>query len=200
VALVLVVASANPDKVAEIEALLAVALPEAELRPRPRGLPDVEETGRTLEENARLKAMAVAEATGLAAVADDTGLEVEALDGAPGVVTARYAGEHATYGENVAKLLGALAGVCERRASFRTVALVRWADGREARAEGVVGGRIADAPRGASGFGYDPVFEPIGGGGKTFAEMGPEAKHELSHRARAFRALAEVLRAGSTAG
>lgn len=193
--MILVVASANPDKVEEIRAILAAAAPSIELRPRPPELPDVEETGATLEENARLKASAIAEATGLPAVADDTGLEVAALRGAPGVHTSRYAGENATYGENVAKLLGSLLGVTDRRARFRTVALVRWPDGREVSAEGIVDGTIAEEARGAQGFGYDPVFVADEGGGKTFAELGPAVKHEFSHRGRAFRALAAKLTA-----
>lgn len=189
-------ASANPDKAAEIQAILTAALPGLELRPRPPDVPDVEETGTTLLDNARLKAVALAEATGMPAVADDTGLEVRALRGAPGVYSARYAGEHATYGENVAKLLGSLAGVEDRRACFRTVAMVRWPDGREVVAEGSVEGTIATAARGDRGFGYDPVFVPDGGGGRTFAELGPEAKHATSHRGRAFRALATSLARG----
>jgi XTP/dITP diphosphohydrolase len=188
--LVLVVASANPDKVTEIRAILREVLPDVELRPRPDHVGDVDETGDTLEENARLKAVAVSMATGLPAVADDTGLEVVALDGAPGVVTARFAGPAATYADNVAKLLASMTGVADRRAQFRTVALVRWPDGREVAVEGAVDGRIAESARGESGFGYDPVFEPEGGGGATFAELGEEGKRRLSHRARAFRALA----------
>jgi XTP/dITP diphosphohydrolase len=196
---ILVLASANPDKAAEISAILAQALPDVELRPRPDEVPDIPETGDTLEDNARLKADAIAAATGLPAVADDTGLEVAALHGAPGVYSSRFAGEHATYRENVARLLGSLVGVSDRTARFRTVAMVRWPDGRELAAEGAVDGRIAESARGDTGFGYDPVFEPEGGGGRTFAELGPERKREMSHRARAFRALADKL-AGTTAG
>ncbi|HZQ86975.1 MAG TPA: RdgB/HAM1 family non-canonical purine NTP pyrophosphatase [Acidimicrobiales bacterium] len=192
--LVLVLASNNPDKAAEIRAILGTALPGVDLRPRPADLGEVDETGDTLEENARLKAVAIAGATRLPAVADDTGLEVAALDGAPGVRSSRYAGEHATYADNVAKLLAAMAGKPERAARFRTVAIVCWPDGREVIADGAVDGRIATEARGSSGFGYDPVFEPDGGGGLTFAELGPEGKQRLSHRARAFRALAEKLR------
>jgi len=190
-----VVASANPDKVAEIRAILREVLPDAELRPRPDDIGEVEETGDTLEDNARLKAVAICLATGQPAVADDTGLEVVALGGAPGVVTARFAGPAATYADNVAKLLASMAGVTDRRARFRTVALVRWPDGRELAVEGAVDGRIAESARGDSGFGYDPVFEPDGGGGATFAELGDEGKRRLSHRARAFRALASRLEA-----
>ena len=185
----LVLASANPDKVVEIATLLE----NVELAPRPPALAEVEESGQTLEENARLKARAVVEATGEAAVADDTGLEVMGLGGAPGVRSSRYAGEDASYADNVAKLLGALEGVRERRARFRTVALVSFPDGREVLAEGTVEGTITDAPRGENGFGYDPVFAPDGGGGRTFGEMTLEQKGALSHRARAFRELAALL-------
>jgi XTP/dITP diphosphohydrolase len=170
-------------------------LPGVRIRPRPADLPDVEETGATLEDNARLKAVAVAVATGLPAIADDTGLEVAALRGAPGVYSARYAGEHATYKENVAKLLGSLVEVTDRRARFRTVAMVRWPDGREVAAEGLVDGKIAESARGTTGFGYDPVFEPVGGRGRTFAELGSTFKNEKSHRALAFQSLAEKLAA-----
>jgi XTP/dITP diphosphohydrolase len=135
-------------------------------------------------------------ATGTAAVADDTGLEVDALGGAPGVYSARYAGEDATYADNVAKLLrelGALGdGGGERRASFKTVALVAYPDGSEVWAEGVLPGTISTERRGTNGFGYDPVFVPDGDG-RTFAEMRPEEKDAVSHRGRAFRALAAEL-------
>ena len=193
---VLVVASANPDKIVEIRDILRETLPDLDLRPRPAEGAEVEETGDTLEDNARLKAAAVSAASGLPAVADDTGLEVRALGGAPGVGTARYAGPGATYAGNVAKHLTAMDGVTERAARYRTVALVRWPDGREAVAEGWVDGQIATAARGDAGFGYDPVFEPDGGGGLTFAELGLTRKQTLSHRARAFRALAALLAGG----
>jgi len=193
----LVLASANPDKSAEILAILETA-PGISVLPRPSSVPEVEETGDTLVDNARLKAQALMEATGLATVADDTGLEVEALGGAPGVYSARYSGEHATYAENVAKLLDELdkvgAHAPERRtAKFRTVALVAFPDGREEWAAGEVTGVIAARPLGESGFGYDPVFAPDGFDGRTFAQMRPEEKHAISHRGRAFRALAERL-------
>ena len=182
-------ATANPDKAAEIQAILGEGV---ELLPRPDSVDDVEETGDTLEENARLKARALAVATGLPAIADDTGLEVEALGGAPGVYSARFAGEHASYSDNVAKLVAELSGVTDRRARFRTVAMAVWPDGRELAAEGHVDGRIADAPQGRGGFGYDPVFVPEGGH-RTFAEMTPAEKHAVSHRGRAFRALGVLL-------
>ncbi len=185
----LVLASANPDKVREIAAILV----GHDLVPRPVEVPDVDEMGATLEENARLKAVALVEATGDAAVADDTGLEVDALGGAPGVFSARFAGEGATYADNVAKLLAVLHGVEHRRARFRTVALARFPDGSEVLAEGEVVGDIATSARGAAGFGYDPVFVPVGGDGRSFAEMSPEEKHAISHRGRAFRALDALL-------
>jgi XTP/dITP diphosphohydrolase len=186
-------ASANLDKAAEMTAVLAEV--GIELLARPPGLADVEETGETLEDNARLKAAAVAAAAGRPAIADDTGLCVDALGGAPGVHTSRYAGEGATYADNVAKLLQAMADVPveKRTARFCTVAMARWPDGREVMAEGVVAGLIATEARGTAGFGYDPVFVPLEGDGRTFAEMAPEDKHRISHRGRALRALAEAL-------
>jgi XTP/dITP diphosphohydrolase len=191
----LVLASANPDKAAEIRSILTGAMGDLDLSPRPDTIADVDETGVTLLENARLKAAAIAAATGEAAVADDTGLLVDALDGAPGVWSARFAGEAATYADNVAKLLAELSGVApgRRTARFETVALVRWPDGREVVATGAVEGVIAAEPRGDGGFGYDPVFVPAEGDGRTFAELTPEEKHALSHRGRAFRALAAAL-------
>jgi XTP/dITP diphosphohydrolase len=192
----LVLASANPDKVKEIVAVLSAALP-VDLLPRPEHVPEVVEDADTLVGNARLKARALEEATGAAAVADDTGLEVEALGGEPGVYSARYAGESATYADNVDKLLRELAALPDdggaRRASFRTVALAAFPDGSELWAEGVLSGIIATEARGTNGFGYDPVFVPDGGDGRTFAEMRPEEKDAVSHRGRAFRALAGEL-------
>ena len=193
------VASANPDKAAEIAAILGSAF---DLVARPADVADVVEDAPTLAGNARLKAVAIGRATGMAAVADDTGLEVAALGGAPGVRSARYGGEHASYDENVDKLLAELDRVgahtpAERRAQFRTVALVWYPDGREVEAEGVVKGVIAGERRGSGGFGYDPVFVPDGDdggpGSLSFGEMSPEDKHAISHRGRAFRALATLL-------
>lgn len=188
----LVLATANAHKAAEIAAMLS-QVGTLVLLPRPPGVPEVDETGDTLEANARLKALALASATGEAAVADDTGLEVAALGGAPGVRSARYAGEGATYADNVAKLLAAIGGESNRRARFRTVALVAWPDGREVVSEGAVDGEIATSPRGTAGFGYDSVFVPVGGDGRTFAEMTMGEKEALSHRGMAFRALAAQL-------
>jgi XTP/dITP diphosphohydrolase len=192
----LVLATANPDKAAEIRAVLADAGVDVELVPRPDHVPEVDETGATLEDNARLKAVALCEATGLPAVADDTGLAVDALGGAPGVRSARYAGDDATYADNVAELLRELSGVDApgRTARFATVALARWPDGREVAAIGDVEGVIALEPRGREGFGYDPVFVPLEGDGRSFAEMTAAEKHAVSHRGRAFRTLADGLK------
>lgn len=196
----LVIATANRDKAAEIAAILAAELGDTvQLLSRPDDVEDVEETGATLEDNARLKAAALLEATGVAAVADDTGLEVDALDGEPGVYSSRYAGPHASYAENVDKLLDALAAAGaghpdQRRARFRTVVVARFPGGREVVAEGKVEGTIAPARCGEGGFGYDPVFVPDGSDGRTFAEMTRAEKNACSHRGRAFRAFAVGLR------
>jgi XTP/dITP diphosphohydrolase len=196
----LVLATANPDKAKEITAILGT-VPGLALLPRPSSVPDVEETGDTLVDNARLKARALVDATGLPAVADDTGLEVVALGGAPGVYSARFAGEHATYADNVAKLLEELARVgahapAQRTAVFRSIALVAYPDRDDVWASGEVTGVIMPEARGSSGFGYDPVFAPDDGHGDTFAQMSSQQKHEISHRGRAFRALAALLGGG----
>jgi XTP/dITP diphosphohydrolase len=187
----LVCASANPDKVAEMTELLA----GVDLLPRPSSVPDVVEYADTYLGNARLKAVAIADAAGAPAVSDDSGLEVDALDGAPGVHSAYFAGPDATYASNVDRLLRDLDGVPaeSRTARFRCVVMVRWPDGREVAAEGVVEGRIATERRGSRGFGYDPVFIPDEGDGRTFSQMTIEEKHALSHRGRALRALADAL-------
>lgn len=183
----LVVASKNPDKVAEIESVLLGSGLADEIV-RDLDWPDIDETGETLEQNAVLKARAVVEATGLPVVADDTGLEVSALDGAPGVRTARFAGPDASYADNVAHLMELMNGVADRSARFRTVVALVFPDGSEVVAEGSVEGVIAERPRGERGFGYDPVFEVDGA---TMAEMSLEEKNRLSHRGRALRALVE---------
>jgi len=187
-----VMASANPDKVAEIALLMQDVV---DIAPRPPEIPDVVEDADTLEGNARLKAKAIADATGMPAIADDTGLEIDHLDGAPGVYTARFAGEGATYADNVAKTLEVLDGVAlqDRTARFRTVALLRHPNGDELVCHGVVEGHIALEPSGDGGFGYDPIFVPVDGPGGTFAEMDPEAKHATSHRGRPFRPLKAAL-------
>jgi XTP/dITP diphosphohydrolase len=219
-----VMASANPHKVAEIEALLRSALPDVVVLSRPGDVGEVIEDADTLLGNARLKAHALAQATQKPAVADDTGLFVDALGGDPGVYTARYAGEHATYGDNCQKLLSELArvGALEipsRTASFVTVAIVAWPDGTELWAEGRVQGVITTEIFGDGGFGYDPIFAPLevsrtdetddidGSTGcgpseisfdpapnvRTFAQLGEAVKNTMSHRSRAFEALAVLL-------
>ena len=187
----LVVASANPDKVKEISSVLEGLVT---LIPRPSHVPDVVEDGDTLEDNARLKAQAILKATGIAALSDDTGLSVDALGGEPGVHSARYSGENATYEENVEKLLRSLDGVPPRlrTARFKTVAMICYPDGSEIIATGVVEGMISESRKGVEGFGYDPVFIPYEGDGSSFAEMGEE-KHRISHRGRALRNLVEMI-------
>ncbi len=186
----LVSATANPHKMAEIAAILDGLV---DVLPRPAEVPDVVEDAGTLEGNARLKAAAICAAAGLPAVSDDTGLFVDALDGAPGVDTAYYAGPTATYAENRAKLLCQLDGVANRSARFRTVVMVVYPDGTELAVEGVCEGMIATRERGERGFGYDPVFMPIEGGGRTFSEMSDVEKNAVSHRGRAFAALVAAL-------
>lgn len=190
---VLVCASANPGKVAEIADLLAGLV---ELVPRPDSVPEVVEDAGTLIGNARLKASAICSVAGLPALADDTGLEVDALGGAPGVDTAHFAGPGSSDADNRSRLLGELAHVADpadRTARFRTVVMVVWPDGRELVVEGVCEGSIAGSERGDRGFGYDALFVPADGDGRTFAEMSLADKQTVSHRARALRALLERL-------
>ena len=201
----IVLASANPKKAAEMAEIFAefglqVGGRPVELVARPEAVAEVVEDADDFLGNARLKAVALAEATGLPALADDSGLEVDALGGAPGVHSARFSG--ATEGDvdaaNVAKLLSELSRVGATRpevrtARFRTAIVLRWPDGDELVADGAVEGVVVDEPRGKAGFGYDPVFVPAEGDGRTFAEMAPEQKHAISHRGRALRALARQL-------
>jgi XTP/dITP diphosphohydrolase len=152
--------------------------------------PDVVETGETYEANALQKARAVRDATGEVAVADDSGLEVDHLDGAPGVRSARWAA-----GDHIGALLGALEGVPseDRGCRYVCAAAVARPDGSEDVVRGTVSGDVAREPRGSGGFGYDPLVVPIEGDGRTFAELAPAEKHAISHRARAFRALVSRL-------
>ncbi len=188
----LVCASANPDKVAEIQIILNGAV---ELLPRPDGVPEVVEDATSLIGNARLKARAICAVIGLPSVADDTGLFVDALGGEPGVETAYFAGPDASYADNRAKMLHAIEGVpmAQRTASFRTVVLLAYPDGREVAVQGVCHGFIAEEERTGRGFGYDPLFIPVEGGGRTFSAMDEDEKHRMSHRGRAFRALLVAL-------
>jgi len=195
----IVIASANRAKAGELAEILNAAALGIEVLPRPSEVPEVVEDAPDFAGNARLKAHALRDATGEWALADDSGLEVDALDGRPGVHSARYAGERATDADNVARLLeqlevlGAVAPA-QRTARFRCVVVLAGPSGQEFVAEGVVEGRIIDRPTGDGGFGYDPVFVPVDGDGRTFALMSSEEKHAVSHRGRALRALVDHLR------
>lgn len=193
----MVVASANPQKVSDLVELIGA---QFEVVARPADAPETIEDADTLEGNAIKKAQEIAAFTGMTALADDTGLFVEALAGAPGVFSARYAelGGEAditpTYEQNVAKLLSELGQVGaverdDRRAEFRTVIALIKPDGTGLTAQGSIPGVISNECRGHNGFGYDPVFEPLEAEGRTFAEMTAQEKHELSHRARAMTSL-----------
>jgi XTP/dITP diphosphohydrolase len=163
----------------------------------PDDFPEIPETGDTLEENAHIKARFVFEELGKAVLADDTGLEVEVLNGAPGVYTARYAGENATYNDNCEKLLYELEGKENRAAKFITVICYIDEDGKEYFFKGSVDGTITKEYRGSNGFGYDPVFEPLEGNGKTFAEMASDEKNRLSHRSRAMDQFLSFMKKGT---
>ncbi len=192
------IASRNPGKIREIRAICGdwpvrwITADED-----PREWPDIEETGVTYLENALLKGRCVARALGLPVVADDSGIEVDALGGAPGPRSARYAGAAATDDQNLHALIAAVRGVPKggRTARYRCVAALCWPDGRDLQAEATVEGILITKPRGASGFGYDPIFVPEGWD-ETMAELAPEQKDRISHRGRAFRALADQVREG----
>ena len=190
-----VVATLNPDKLRELVALLPDDLGEFAGLAAFAGAAAPYETGATLEENALLKARAAVALTGLPAIADDTGLEVDALGGEPGVRSARYAGEGAGYDANVRKLMRRMEGVepARRSARFRTVCVACDRDRPPIVAEGALEGRITETPRGAGGFGYDPVFE-VAGTGRTLAELSFAEKSALSHRAAAVANLVRKLR------
>ncbi len=191
----IVLASRNPKKSDELKLLLAGLPVTVRTLDEFPGVGEAVEDGRTFAENAVKKALHAARATGLAAIADDSGLEVEALNGAPGVRSARYAGEGASDGANNRKLLDSLRGraLRERRGRFRCVVALASPDGRVETAEGSCEGVILDSPRGDRGFGYDPVFfyPPLG---RTFAELEPVEKHAVSHRGMALRAAADIIR------
>lgn len=185
----LIIASHNPGKVAEIAALLAPfgaeVISAAEL-----GLEEPEETGETFAANAELKALAAAEAAGLPALADDSGLVVPALDGAPGIHSARWAGATRDFNAAMARVHGEL-GERDRAAWFTCVLALCWPDGHCETFEGRVDGTLVWPPRGGRGFGYDPIFVPANGK-QTFGEMDPDAKHRISHRADAFARLVQA--------
>jgi XTP/dITP diphosphohydrolase len=194
----LVLATLNPHKIAELERILAdgkVAADLVSLGEFP-GAPDVAETGATFAANALLKATAVAQFTGLPAVADDSGFCVDALNGMPGVLSARWSGKHGDDEANLQLLLGQLADVPDERrgAHFTCAAALVLPAGRQHVSEGTVHGRVTRLPRGEHGFGYDPIFVPDRSE-LTTAEMTPEAKDAISHRGRALRALAPVIAA-----
>lgn len=179
-----VAATANPHKLDEMAAVFGDQL---SLLPRPSDLPEVIEDAGTFVGNARLKAMAIAEATGLPALADDSGLEVDALDGAPGVESAYYGGGDHDDAANRARLLRELQDTDDRdrTARFRTVMVLRWPDGNEIVADGTCEGRIERVERGSEGFGYDSLFVPNENPDRTFAEHSPQEKNAISHRSRA---------------
>ena len=194
----LVLATRNPHKRAELVALLSdLGIKFRTLAEFP-GAPEVEEDGLTCEANAVKKANEIMQYTGLPAVADDTGLEVEALDGQPGVYAARYAGPNATYEDNWRKLLRKLDGVPweRRRARFITVAAIARPAAKVQVVEGVLEGLIAEEPAGTQGFGYDPVFF-VPEAGKTLAQLSPDQKNRISHRARALAKIKELLETAS---
>ncbi len=190
----LVIASHNPGKVEEIAALLA-PFAIGVVSAGALGLPEPEETGNSFEANAALKARASAEASGLPALADDSGLVAPALGGAPGIYSARWAGPEKDFAAAMARVQREL-GDRDRAASFVAVLALAWPDGEMALFRGEVAGRLVWPPRGERGFGYDPMFVPEGGG-LTFGEMAPSEKHKISHRARAFAKLVEACFAGS---
>ncbi|MFR9797413.1 RdgB/HAM1 family non-canonical purine NTP pyrophosphatase [Streptomyces sp. MS06] len=193
----LILATRNAGKVTELRAILAEAgLPHdlvgADAYP---DIPDVKETGVTFAENALLKAHALARATGLPAVADDSGLCVDVLGGAPGVFSARWAGRHGDDQANLQLLLAQLADIAEehRTAHFACAAALALPDGTHRVVEGRLNGVLRHAPTGTNGFGYDPILQPDGES-RTCAELAPEEKNAISHRGKAFRALAPAVR------
>lgn len=188
----LLLGTQNPGKVRELCRILSDLRGVHLFTHRERPFREVPETGATFRENALLKARAISWETGLAVLAEDAGLEVGALDGAPGVRSARFAGEGASDEENVALLLKELADVEDRRARFVCVAALRLPDGSELLAQGELGGLIAHEPRGSRGFGYDPVFIPEGFD-RTLAELGPAVKDRISHRRKALERLKQML-------
>ncbi|HEX2916410.1 MAG TPA: RdgB/HAM1 family non-canonical purine NTP pyrophosphatase [Chloroflexia bacterium] len=188
----ILVATNNKNKLAEFQRMLN--LPGVQfLTPEEAGLPadfDVEETGLTFEENAELKATQYARAANLPAMADDSGLVVDALNGEPGIYSKRYAGENATDPQRIALLLSKIADVPDEKRTGRFVAAIALAnpDGRiVVTCRGISEGTIAWEPRGSNGFGYDPIFLPAGFHGRTFAELNDEEKDAISHRGNAFR-------------
>ncbi len=182
----IVVATRNPGKLDEIRQILGPGVHLTSLQEFP-DIPDVVEDGDSYEANACKKAIAVARATGRATIADDSGLEVDALGGAPGVRSSRFSGEHATDADNNVKLLGLLEDKQKRTARFRCVIAIATPEGTVRTVQGECSGLILEAPRGSGGFGYDPLFL-VPEENQTFAELPPQEKHLISHRGRALRA------------
>ena len=191
----LLLATHNPDKTKEFQSMLGDLGVEVVTLDAFPSIGPIAEDADTLEGNALLKAAAVFEATGLPSLADDTGLEVHYLGGAPGLYSSRYAGEKVTYAENVAKLLKDLRGVPPRRraARFRAVLTFLAPGQRPITVEGICPGAIIESPRGRGGFGYDPVFDPTGET-RTFAEMSGIDKNKISHRGQAVERMRPILR------
>ena len=187
-----VLATRNKGKVKEFSELLLGVVANVVSLDDLEDPPEVVEDGETFKDNALKKARAICEYSGLPALADDSGLEVDALGGRPGVYSARYAGAGASDSDNYEKLLEELGDDPDRRARFVCVLALVFPDGKEITSEGECPGMITDGPRGEGGFGYDPVFY-VPGKAKTMAELPPEVKNELSHRARAVRNLIEIL-------
>lgn len=190
----LLLGTKNPHKIREIREICSELCGEALelLTFWERPFSEVLEDGQTFEENARKKAHQICAQTGLTVLAEDSGLEVFALGGAPGVRSARFAGEHKDDRANIEKLLSMLGNSADRRARFRCVAVLAWPTGDELLSEGVLWGQIAHAPRGTAGFGYDPIFIPDGYT-QTLAELGPQIKNRMSHRRRALEGLMHQL-------
>lgn len=192
----LVIATHNPGKLAEMEDLLrpyGVKVVSAGAL----GLPEPEETGATFEANAALKARAAAMASGLPSLADDSGLVVPALDGAPGIYSARWAGEAKDFGPAMTRVERELGGKTDHRAYFVAVLALAWPDGHIEMFRGEVHGNVVFPPRGTRGFGYDPIFLPTGKT-ETFGELAPEARMQISHRSVAFRQLVAACLASET--
>ena len=191
----IVLATANKDKLFEIKKILKdIKDIELDWMGNYPEIKEIEETGKTLHENSSIKARYVLQTLNCPAVADDTGLFVKYLNGAPGVYSSRFSGENATYEENVEKLLAELKNVPKekRSAEFRTVVCLSQKDREDIFAEGVVEGYITEEKRGVGGFGYDPIFE-VKGTGKTYSEMTIEEKNSLSHRFIAFKKIGEII-------
>ncbi len=191
--MILLLGTKNAGKIRELKTLFSNLPGVSLLTFHNHPFSDVNETGKTFRENALLKARAICAETGIPVLAEDSGLEVEALGGAPGVYSARYSGTPVNYTRNNVLLLERLSGITNRRARFVDIAVVRLLDGREYIREGVLTGRIATAPCGENGFGYDPLFIPDGYD-RTLAELGEEVKNQISHRARAITPITEILR------